>query len=80
MFIELIFLLIFLLIELIFLHFPAEVLHCEEPALTIDHITFDEIPPFDKSDLEWKLLNLSYNFIHAVHDNPFVNLSVGMNE
>jgi len=53
----------------------SKTLHCEEPALTIDHITFDEIPPFDASSVEWKLLNLSFNFIHAVHDNPFLNLT-----
>jgi len=53
----------------------AKVIHCEEPSLTIDHISFDEVPPLSKSDIEWKLLNLSFNFIHALHDNPFLNVS-----
>lgn len=49
-------------------------INCDEPSLTIDHITFDEIPPLNDSTIDWKILNFSYNFIHAVHDNPFAKL------
>jgi len=49
-------------------------INCDEPSLTIDHITFDEVPPLNDSNIDWKLLNFSYNFIHAVHNNPFAKL------
>lgn len=53
----------------------SQTVNCDGPSLTIKHITFDEVPPLKASNLVWKTLNFSNNFIHAIHDKPFEKLS-----
>ena len=55
----------------------AEEIQCDGPSLTIDHITFDEVPPLVVTNINnWNLFNLSYNFVHTLPEGSFANLSV----